>query len=199
MEAYLEQNMADNKDKPLEELVDEAVTERQEDPSRDVSVRKIAAVDIGGNITYGLVVGAMLDYSAGLNAAGILASRTYATAMNSVVGGPYGWWREKAFKITNTNEESGKVRKTLVDLLAFNSFQVPLYATVVAVGSLASNLLSNGEFKIDFDKVSTGAQHLAMISPFIGPTLGLYTEGLRRLFGLKSAPRKARESLEDKL
>ena len=173
--------MADNKDKPLEELVDEAVTERQEDPSRDVSVRKIAAVDIGGNITYGLVVGAMLDYSAGLNAAGILASRTYATAMNSVVGGPYGWWREKAFKITNTNEESGKVRKTLVDLLAFNSFQVPMYATAIAVGSLIS------EGSIDWEKVRDGATNLAVISPLIGPTMGWYLDGFRRLFGIKSA------------
>lgn len=173
--------MADNKDKPLEELIDKAVTEEQVDSSRDASARKIAAVDIGGNITYGLVVGAMLDYSVGLNAAGILASRTYATAMNSVVGGPYGWWREKAFKVTNTNEESGKVRKTLVDLLAFNSFQVPMYATAIAVGSLLS------EGSVDWEKVREGATNLAVISPLIGPTMGWYLDGFRRLFGVKSA------------
>jgi hypothetical protein len=173
--------MVNNNDKPLEELVDKAVTEGQEGTGREATARKIAAVDIGGNITYGLVVGAMLDYSAGLNAAGIIASRTYATAMNSVVGGPYGWWREKAFKVTNTNEDSGKVRKTLVDLLAFNSFQVPMYATAIAVGSLIS------EGSVDWEKVRDGATNLAVISPLIGPTMGWYLDRFRRLFGVKSA------------
>ena len=155
---------------------------------RPPSNRKIITVDIGGNITYGLVVGALLDYSAGLNVAGILASRTYATAMNSVVGGPYGWWRERTFKATRTNENSGKIRRTLVDLLAFNTFQVPMYATAIAIGSLIS------EGRIDWEKVRDGATNLAMISPLIGPTMGWYLDGFRRLFGIKSAAEGAYKS-----
>ena len=101
--------------------------------------------------------------------------------MNSIVGGPYGWWREKTFKVTNTDEKSGKVRKTLVDLLAFNSFQVPMYTTAIAVGSLIS------EESIDWEKVRDGATNLAVISPLIGPTMGWYLDGFRRVFGVKSA------------
>lgn len=159
---------------------------------------KESLVDTLGVVSYSLIVGAGMDYSAGLRGMGIVASRVYGTAINIPTGAPYGKWRNFVYEKTRTTDKSSKLRKGVAELLAFNTFQVPLYATVVAVGSLVSNLLTNGEFKIDFDKVSTGAQHLAMISPLIGPTLGLYTEGLRKSFGLKSAPRKARESLEDK-
>ncbi|MBI3622989.1 L-alanine exporter AlaE [Candidatus Pacearchaeota archaeon] len=159
---------------------------------------KESLVDTLGVVSYSLIVGAGMDYSAGLRGMGIVASRTYGTAINIPTGAPYGKWRNFVYEKTRTTDKSSKLRKGVAELLAFNTFQVPLYATVVAVGSLVSNLISNGEFKIDFDKVSTGAQHLAMVSPLIGPTLGLYTEGLRKVFGLKSAPRKARESLEDK-
>ena len=150
-----------------------------------LTTRKVATVDIGGNVTYGLIVGTLLDYSAGLNLAGIVASRTYATMMNTVVGGPYGWWREKAFQVTKTNEEHSKPRKTLVDLLAFNTFQIPLYATALSIGSLIS------EGSIDAEKVRDGATNLAIISPLIGPTMGWYLDGFRKLFGVKSAAQGA--------
>jgi len=145
------------------------------------SARKIIVVDTAGVITYSLIVGSILDYCAGLNPAGILASRTSAIAINSVTSGPYGWWREKAFSMTRTTEKSGKVRKTLVDLLAFNTFQVPFYAGLVAVGSLVS------EGRVDMEKVKHGAAYVAAISPLISPTLGWYLDRCRRLFGVKSA------------
>lgn len=149
--------------------------------STQPSKKKIGLVDTGGNITYSLLVGTVLDYCAGLNCAGIVASRASATAMNTVIGGPYGWWREWAYRVTKTTKESGKVRKTLVDLLAFNTFQVPVYAAAVAIGSFLS------EGKVNWDKVQDGATYLATISPFIGPTMGWYLDHFRRLFGVKSA------------
>ncbi len=145
------------------------------------SAKKIAVVDTAANISYSLIAGSILDYCSGLNLSGIVASRASATAMNSVTGGPYGWWREQAFRLTKTNEESSKTRKTLADLLAFNTFQVPIYATAVAIGSLVS------EGEVNLGKVTDGAKYLAMISPLIGPTLGWYTDGVRKLFNVKSA------------
>ena len=170
-------------------------------PVRQIEEEKVkeSLVDTLGVVSYSLIVGAGMDYSAGLRGMGIVASRTYGTAINIPTGAPYGKWRNFIYEKSRITDKSSKLKKSIAELLAFNTFQVPLYATVVAVGSLVSNLLSNGEFKIDFDKVSAGAQHLAIVSPFIGPTLGLYTEELRKAFGLKSAPRKARESLENKL
>jgi len=168
--------MDEIRDKP-EETGLEARIEGNKQPSAG----KVAVVDTAGNITYSLIVGSLLDYSAGLNLAGIVASRASATAMNSVTGGPYGWWREKIFKTTKTTEKSGKIRKTLVDLLAFNTFQVPIYAAAVAIGSYVS------EGKVDMEKVQNGATYLATISPLIGPTMGWYMDGFRKLFGIKSA------------
>jgi len=175
------------------------------------SAKKIGLVDTGSNITYSLIAGSLLDYWSGLNFWGIVGSRASGTAMNFATGGPYGWWREKAFEWTRTNEEPrslvnslkesyddyslegikvlkepadiliGKTRKVLVDLFAFNTFQVPIYWTAVAIGSLVS------EGEINIDKANNGALYLAMVSPLIAPTTGLFMDGCRRLFGIRSA------------
>jgi len=159
----------------------ENIAEEREEPSE----KKIAIVDTLGNITYSIIIGSMLDYSAGLNLKGIIGSRASATAMNSVTGGLYGWWREKMFKWTKTKENSNKIRKTMVDLLAFNTFQVPVYGAAVAVGSLVSDNY------INFNKVLSGMKNLSIISPLIGPTMGWYMDGFRKLFEIKSAAKGA--------
>lgn len=130
----------------------------------------VGVVDTIGNVTYSVVVGGITDYCAGLNLAGILTSRVTGTVVNSLTGGLYGWWREKAFAMTGTCQEGGAVRRNLVDLCAFNTFQVPLYMGIVAFGSYIS------EGKMDFEKACAGGEYLVMISPIIGPTLGWYTD-----------------------
>ncbi|PIN73190.1 hypothetical protein COV20_03080 [Candidatus Woesearchaeota archaeon CG10_big_fil_rev_8_21_14_0_10_45_16] len=145
------------------------------------SLRKVAVVDTIGNNLYGLVVGGLLDYNAGLDLTGILASRTYAAGMNTITGAPYGWWREQVFRFTGTTEEDNRMKRTAVDLLAFNTFQLPFYATVVAIGSLVS------EGKVDMEKVEHGALSLALISPLIGPSMGWFLDGFRRVCGVRTA------------
>jgi len=159
--------------------------------------RKESLVDTLGLVTYSLITGATLDYASGLRGLGIVASRAYGTAINTPTGALYGKWRNFLYRKTKTTDESPNRKKYLTELLAFNTFQVPVYATAVGVGSLVSNLLA-GEFKIDFDKVANGAGILLAISPAIGPTMGLWLEGCRKVFGIKSAPKQARESLEQR-
>ena len=159
---------------------------------------KESLIDTLGLVTYSLLAGAITDYASGLRGLGIVASRAYGTAINLPTGAPYGKYRNFLYKKTKTTDKSSKVRKYLVELLAFDTFQVPLYATVIGFGSLVSNL-SKGELKIDFDKVQNGVAILTAVSPLVGPTVGLYMESVRKLFNLKSAPRKARESLEETL
>lgn len=154
-------------------------------PNQEASARRVALADIVGNVSYSLILGSALDCCSGLDLAGIAASRTSASLINAVTGGPYGLWRENVFKLTGTNEKSGRLRKTLVDLAAFNSFQVPVYATAVAIGSLVS------EGKVDWEKVAHGAGYLAAISPFIGPTMGWFMDGCRRVFGVRTAAQGA--------
>lgn len=165
----------------IEEIVQEKDDKDKIECRGCVPASRTALVDTGGNVTYSLIVGIILDYCAGLNLTGIVASRASATTINSVTGGPYGCWREQTYKATKTTEKSGKLRKTLVDLLAFNTFQVPIYGVAIAIGSLVS------EGKVDFDKVRDGATYLAAISPFIAPTMGYYMDAFRKLFGIKSA------------
>ena len=146
----------------------------------DLKRRAVLADTVGNNL-YGLAVGGTLDYLAGLDAEGIAVSRFSGAIVNTISGAPYGWWREKAFQITGTKESSGKIRQTLVDLLAFNTFQTPLYALLVGIGSKFS------EGDINWDKMGQGASYLALISPFIGPTMGWFMDGVRKVFRAKSA------------
>lgn len=155
------------------------------------SKKKIAIVDTLGNVTYSLIVGGALDYWSGLDLKGIAGSRASATAMNSFTGGAYGWWREKFFNWTKTKPEHNKIRKTAVDLLAFNTFQIPIYGTGVAIGSLFQ------DGYVDLEKVIDGMEHLATISPLIGPTMGLYMDGFRKLFGIKPAVNGAYKKIKE--
>ena len=145
-----------------------------------LSKSRVPIIDTFGNISYSLIVGTALDYVTGLSLTGIITSRISALGLNSLTGGLYGWWREKCFKITKSNK-SGKIRKTLVDLLAFNTFQVPLYAVVLTI----SEILKQGQ--IDITNIQNGAKYLAIISVLIGPSMGLYMDWFRKLFGIKSA------------
>lgn len=145
------------------------------------SFKKIALEDTLGNVTYSLIAGGALDYFVGLNFQGIIASRLSATGINLVTASPYGFWREKVFKLSKTNEKSTRIRKALTDLFAFNTFQVPVYATVISIGSFIS------EGKVNLEEVRDGSIYLATISPLIGPTSGWYMDKIRKLVGVKSA------------
>ena len=147
---------------------------------------KEGLVDTLSNVTYPLILGGALDYASGLRGWGIVTSRVYATPINLLTGAPYGKWRNLLFKLTRTTDQNSKLRQSFVDLIAFNTFQAPLYSTAVAVGSLIS------EGSINWDKVKHGIEYLAMISPLVAPTLGMYIDGLRKLFKLKSASEKSK-------
>src|SRR3989344_9687576 len=93
---------------------------------------KESLVDTLGVVSYSLIVGAGMDYSAGLRGMGIVASRTYGTAINIPTGALYGKWRNLIYRKLKSTDKSSKLRKYLTELTAFNTFHVPLYATVVA-------------------------------------------------------------------
>jgi hypothetical protein len=144
-------------------------------------IRKTVYADTFGNITYSLILGSILDYYSGLNIPGIISARFSATIMNTFASGPYGLWREEIFKITKTNEDSSRVRKTLLDLVSYNTFRLPMYGVAIAIGSFSS------EGKVDMEKVQNGVTYLAALSPIIGPTLGLYMNFCRKIVGVNSA------------
>lgn len=158
---------------------------------------KQAAVDTFANVSYGIVVGAAINYyKSGLQGWGIVTSRTSATVVNALTGGLYGGWVNFLYRITNTKEKSNelknKLKKGIVDIIALNTFQVPIYAASVAL----ADLVHKGH--VEWDGVKHGSEFLAKISPLIGPTLNLYMIGLRRSFGLKSTAEKAQQEVRGK-
>ena len=149
------------------------------EPSMKSVKEKIA--DTFGGVSGSLILGTALDYASGLNFTGIIAARTSATTMNIFTSAPYGMWRNLIFRKFNTTENSRKIRKALTDLFAFNTFQTPMYAVIVAIGSWIS------EGRIDWDKVTKGTLYITLASPFISPAFGWYMDKVRKIFRIKSA------------
>lgn len=217
-----------------------AQTQSPPTPHKKKKWTKEFAVDTLGGVSYSLIVGAGLDYWAGLRGVGILASRASATAINLPASGPYGAWRDYCFRVTHTKQyhnwqpkkEAVKkvldgvhyTRKTLVDLFAFNTFQVPIFGTALAIGSYISNcelepnqarLIMSGAYDmyshlasfvelakeyitsghVEWEKPLSGMKKLASISWAIGPTMGWYMNGVRRLFKVKTPSQKVSQTI----
>ncbi|HLC91193.1 MAG TPA: hypothetical protein VJI15_05505 [Candidatus Nanoarchaeia archaeon] len=167
----------------LEDLVEE---QAETDPSLvEASTKKADRVDRLGNITYGLLVGGLIDYSSGLGAIGIGISRLSASTMNGIVGGAYGRAREYAFRLTGTTKDSHWLRRAAAEIVPFNLLQVPASAAAIALGCLMT------EGYVDIEKVQEGAKNLAYISPLVAPVMGLYMDVFRRVCGVRAASQRA--------
>ncbi len=83
-----------------------------------------------------------------------------------------------------TTKESSQKKKRITELIAFNTFQIPVYAAAIAIGSLAQ------EGTIQYEKMIKGTGNLLMISPLIGPTMEWYMNKTRELFRIKTPEEK---------
>jgi len=141
--------------------------------------------DTLGKVTYSLAVGIPLDYYAsGLRGFGIAASRGSATAINLGTGTLYAKWRRGWYDFTNTNENSNKLRKSIVELGAFNTFETYVYGIGAVVGATASYLITGKE--INPVKICEGMEKMVYLSPLIGPTMGAWLNLTCKLFGVKT-------------
>lgn len=176
--------------RPLHTQESEQFLERKVAAYQDFKKRssKEFKVDTASNVIYSLVVGSLLDYSAGLRTlAGILASRGTASFNNLVTGGLYGTWQDKWYAWTNTSKSSHWLRKGAVDLLAFDTFQPLVYATGLAIGSLVQ------DGTIDYHHLLDGCENLIKISPLVAPTMNLFMRGARKAFGLQTSAEKVED------
>lgn len=103
------------------------------------------------------------------------------TAVNGASGGVYGVWREGVFSITETDNYDNRLRQSMADMIAYNSFQVPLYQAILVAGTY----LSVGE--VDLEKVAQGTLFLLKGSIILGPGLGYVMDMFRGVFNIKSA------------
>ena len=151
----------------------------------DTGTKKYAGIidTISAN-TYSVIVGGAIDIASGANWQGVLGSRGSAALLNTFTGGIYGVYQDILYTVTSTTEESSWLKKRAVDLFAFNTFQVPIYGLAKTIGGL---IQTSG---IDTRQIKDGMEYLALMSPFIGPTMKMTMNYARKLAGARQFEEK---------
>lgn len=107
-------------------------------------------------------------FIAGMTWEQVLHARLLGAALMLPVGRPYGLWRDWMLGHAGTSRAS----QLLWDSLALMSFQVPIYAAILAVSGASGDSLLRG---------TLGA---AVMMLALGRPYGAYLNRVRRLFGL---------------
>jgi len=141
------------------------------------------AVDTAAMITFSTPIAMANEiFIADMEVEQSLKARGIATVVNLLTARPYGKFRDYLFKKCHTTEESGFIKKAATDILAFATFQAPLYAGILAVsGAKPENIL-------------VGSVVITGLSGFIGRPYGAYLDIVRKFFGLKPAYMLSEES-----
>lgn len=108
-----------------------------------------------------------------------LQVRLVALVLNTLVAGPFGWWRQYLFQRLNINSEDGRLRLYFADTLVFLSFQLPLYI---------GNMILGGAGLMEILKASLT---VSVIAGCLGRPYGRYLDFLRARFKLQSAYAKS--------
>jgi len=99
-----------------------------------------------------------------------LGSCVVGTAINLIIGRPYGWLRDKVFAVF-VKANAGRMKKLIVDTLIFVATQMPIYFLL---------LLCIG---VDFKKILVACTTLTVIIPFLaGRPYGVVLDLFRRFF-----------------
>ncbi len=108
-----------------------------------------------------------------------LQVRLVALVLNTLVAGPFGWWRQYMFRRLKIHSEDGRVRLYFADTLVFLSFQLPLYI---------GNMILGGAGLMEILKASLT---VSVIAGCLGRPYGRYLDFLRARFKLQSAYAKS--------
>ena len=130
-------------------------------------------VDVFVMNTFSYVVAAPLElWIAGMSWQAHLQARLIGLLINSIIGRPYGLWREFLVARTGLTEASSGSKKYAVETLIFLSFQLPVYVTILAISGA------------DWDGIVHAAGTACLIAGFLGRPYGIYLDFVRRKVGL---------------
>lgn len=136
--------------------------------SRQTGIRAFAA-DTTALILFFTVTGALNErFVSGMSWDEVLHARLLGAALMVPVGRPYGMWRDRLMR------HAGPTRASRIfwDSLALLTFQVPIYAVIIAVsGATGRGLL-------------LGVLGAACIMGVSGRPYGAFLNWIRRLYGL---------------
>lgn len=139
---------------------------------------RAALVDVFVMNTFSYAVAAPLELLiAGMSWQAHLQVRLVGLVLNSLIGRPYGLWRDAVFRRLAVGPDSGAWRRYYADSLVFLSFQLPLYVANMALGGA------------DAAGIAKAAATAALLSGFLGRPYGLYLDFVRRLVGLTPSTR----------
>lgn len=106
---------------------------------------------------------------AGMSWDQVFHARLLGAALMVPVGRPYGMWRDWIMQ----HAQQGRVSELLWDTIALVSFQVPIYAAIIAVSGASGRGLLLGLL---------GATAIMLV---LGRPYGAFLNGIRALFGLR--------------
>lgn len=107
-------------------------------------------------------------FIAGMTWDQVFHARLLGAALMIPVARPYGLWRDWVMTLAG----QGRVSRLLWDSIALVSFQVPIYAAIIAFSGASGEGLLRG---------TLGAAVMMLV---LGRPYGAFLNGMRRLFGL---------------
>jgi hypothetical protein len=146
--------------------------------SKKINLGKWAA-DTSAAVSFSLAVGTANEMLiAGLTPEQCLKSRAISTCNNLLLGRPYGWYRDRIYKVLKCDQESSHLKRVLANTTSFATFWAPIYAGVLyATGA-------------DSEQIEKGYLTATAMSTFIGAPYGYYLDNVRRLFRVKTDERR---------
>ncbi|MEY4922698.1 MAG: hypothetical protein RLY17_1415 [Pseudomonadota bacterium] len=130
-----------------------------------------AAADTFALVIYCFVIGMMIEVLiSGMTFQQSLSSRLVSIPVNILIAWPYGIYRDAFIRFTRCYVGDHFWARSLADLLAYVSFQSPIYAMILwAVGA-------------DLEQITTATTSNAVVSMAMGVAYGYFLEYCRRLF-----------------
>lgn len=130
-----------------------------------------AAADTFALVVYCFIAGMAIEILvSGMSFQQSLSSRLLSIPVNILIAWPYGRYRDLFIRIARRSDRSPFLLRNLADLLAYVSFQSPVYAAILwSVGA-------------DGQQIITAVASNAVVSMAMGVVYGYFLEYCRRLF-----------------
>jgi len=128
---------------------------------------RLTLVDTLSTILFFTILAALTElYVAGMEPADVLKTRLIMVPLMILTGRPYGVWRDWFFAGTKPTVSWSK---SLIDGLAFLTFQLPIYGLTLWIAGA------------DFDEVSTLLGSTAVLMLIVSRPFGLFLQAMRKL------------------
>ena len=133
---------------------------------------RLTLVDTLSTILFFTILAALTElYVAGMEPTDVLKTRLIMVPLMILTGRPYGVWRDWFFAGTKPTVSWSK---SLIDGLAFLTFQLPIYGLTLWVTGA------------DFDEISTLLGSTAVLMLIVSRPFGLFLQAMRKLADIRT-------------